>query len=495
MSSNEPRDDEILGRALSRAIETAEVEETPYDRSRIALRPLRRGASFWGISALATSAALVAIAIATVLATPASAPAAEQPTSPVSPSRGPVTPSPVATAVPSPAAPTIDRDRIYFARRDLPPIGVHINDMPRADADATSRIAHRISALLIDDTVTPPPDAFTARPARGTVTAVGDVKVTSDTVRIDLGVPTANGDWNVPDLDAVPLRQQIVYTATEEAGIRYVIVTQNGGQPARIGSFSLGSPISREDVSGYPRVSQQLMGESWPAECGPTPCPTVATARLSNSYSVDAVGRGVARFEVRIESGQTTGSVNLDIRQGDERKSPWAGKYILELDVRGADPKQGVEIVDRAPLRSVRTGGLGDVATYELALDDLRPWRVVITGDRIIIDIGGVQPLVTGTVLVYAPSRGDTLGRQFTVSGLSRTFEATTAWRVRDLSQRIVASGVSTATRGTSQLWGLYQFTVQLPSSVGGPVTLEVYWQSPRDGTDTDVVQVPLMIR
>jgi len=283
--------------------------------------------------------------------------------------------------VPSPTAPTIDRDRIYFARRDLPPIGVHINDMPRADADATSRIAHRISALLIDDTVTPPPDAFTARPARGTVTAVGDVKVTSDTVRIDLGVPTANGDWNVPDLDAVPLRQQIVYTATEEAGIRYVIVTQNGGQPARIGSFSLGSPISREDVSGYPRVSQQLMGESWPAECGPTPCPTVATARLSNSYSVDAVGRGVARFEVRIESGQTTGSVNLDIRQGDERKSPWAGKYILELDVRGADPKQGVEIVDRAPLRSVRTGGLGDVATYELALDDLRPWRVVITGE------------------------------------------------------------------------------------------------------------------
>ena len=493
MNTNEPRDDEILGRALSRAIETLDAEETPYERSRLAVRPRKSGASFWGISALAASAALAAVAVATVFATPASAPAAERPTSPVSSPRGPVTPTPVATAVPSPAAPTIDRDRIYFARRDLPPIGVHISDM-RADADPASRIARRISALLIEDTVTPPPDAFTARPGRGTVTAVGDVKITNDTVRIDLGV-TGNGDWNVRGLDAVPLRQQIVYTATEEAGIRYVIVTQNDGQPAQIGPFSLGSPISREDVSGYTRVSPQLMGESWPAECGPTPCPTAATARLASSYSVDTVGRGVARFEVRIESGQIAGTIDLGITQGDERKAPWTGKYILELNVRGTDPKQGIEIVDRAPLRSVRTGMLDGVARYEIALDDLRPWRVVMTGDRIILDIGGAQPLVSDTVTVYSPSRGETVGRQFTVGGVSRTFEATTAWRVRDLSQRIVASGVTTATRGTSQIWGLYQFAVQLPSSVSGPVTLEVYWQSPRDGTDTGLVQVPLIIR
>jgi len=492
MKTNEPRDDEILGRALSRAIETLDAEETPYERSRLAVRPLKSGASFWGISALAASAALAAIAVATVLATPASPPAAERPSSTLSLSPAPVTSSP-ATAQPSPTAPTIDRDRIYFARRDLPPIGVHISDM-RADADLASRIARRMAALLIEDSVTPPPDAFTARPGRGTVTAVADVKITNDIVRIDLGV-TGNGDWNVRGVDAVPLRQQIVYTATEEAGIRYVVITQNGGQPAQIGPFSLGSPMSREDVSGYTRVSPQLMGESWPAECGASPCPTAATARLASSYSVDTVGRGVARFEVRIESGQTTGTVNLDIRQGDERKTPWTGKYILELNVRGTDPKQGIEIVDRAPLRSVRTGMLDGVATYEIALDDLRPWRVVMTGDRIILDIGGAQPLVSDSVAVYSPSRGETVGRQFTVGGVSRTFEATTAWRVRDLSQRIVATGVTTATRGTSQIWGLYQFAVQLPSSVSGPVTLEVYWQSPRDGTDTGLVLVPLIIR
>src|SRR5207249_5902409 len=40
--TNERRDDEIIGRALSRAIETIDVNQTPYERSRIAAAPPRR---------------------------------------------------------------------------------------------------------------------------------------------------------------------------------------------------------------------------------------------------------------------------------------------------------------------------------------------------------------------------------------------------------------------------------------------------------------------
>ena len=492
MSGNEGRDDEILGRALSRAIETVEVNETPYEGSRIAMPPVKRGLPLWRLTALA---ALVAIAVTLAsVALPATGPVADQPTPTAAVIHTPAatvvaTPTPAAT----PAPPTIDRDRIYFARRDLPPVGVHISEMPLGDA--SKRITRRMAALLIEDTVTPPPGAFTARPARGTVTAIVDVRITTDTVTIDLGVPTGTGDWNVRDVDAVPLRQQIVYTATEEAGIRYVIVTQNGGQPARIGSFSLGTPLSREEVSGYTRVSPGFVSEGWVVECAPGPCPSPATARLSNSYSVDAIGRGVVRFEVRIDSGQTSGSVDINVRSNDETRAPWTGKYTLEIDVRGTEAKQGLEIIDRSPLRSIRSGANGGTATYELGLDDLRPWRVVISSDRVIVDIGGTQALISGTVAVYAPSRGDTVDRQFTVTGLSRTFEATTAWRVRDLSQRVVAQGATTASRGTSNIWGTYQFVAQVPSTVTGPVTLEVYWASPRDGTDMDVVQVPLTVR
>jgi hypothetical protein len=114
--------------------------------------------------------------------------------------------------------------------------------------------------------------------------------------------------------------------------------------------------------------------------------------------------------------------------------------------------------------------------------------------DRIVVDIGGFATSLSDTVAVYSPKPGDA-GRQFTVSGLSRTFEATTAWRVVDSARRVLAEGHTTASRGTSAVWGTYQISVQLPANASGNVTLEVYWASPRDGADTGLVQVPLVAR
>ena len=86
MKTNEPRDDEILGRALSRAIETAEVQETPYDGSRIALRPLKRGTSFWRVAALAATIVVAGALGSTLLDRPATdEPVAQQPSPTVAP--------------------------------------------------------------------------------------------------------------------------------------------------------------------------------------------------------------------------------------------------------------------------------------------------------------------------------------------------------------------------------------------------------------------------
>ena len=51
------QNDEILGRALARAIETQQVNEVPYEKSRIAIRPARRGFPIW--QALGAVAVLV----------------------------------------------------------------------------------------------------------------------------------------------------------------------------------------------------------------------------------------------------------------------------------------------------------------------------------------------------------------------------------------------------------------------------------------------------
>jgi geranylgeranyl diphosphate synthase type I len=53
--TDEPRDDEILGRALARAIETQTVRETPYAASRIAARPTPRGFSLWQLAGAAAA--------------------------------------------------------------------------------------------------------------------------------------------------------------------------------------------------------------------------------------------------------------------------------------------------------------------------------------------------------------------------------------------------------------------------------------------------------
>ncbi len=101
---------------------------------------------------------------------------------------------------------------------------------------------------------------------------------------------------------------------------------------------------------------------------------------------------------------------------------------------------------------------------------------------------------ISDSIAVCEPTRGAAVGRQFTVRGLSRTFEATTSWRLRDRSRAVVANGFATASSAGPQ-WGNFEFQVQLPASVSGDVTLELYWASPRDGSDQGLVIVPLSVR
>jgi hypothetical protein len=488
MKTDEPRDDEILGRALSRAIETSDVSETPYDRSRIGSRPAKRGTSFWRVAALAASIVVAGALGSTLLERPASDPSVgQQPT----PSVGP-THTQAATATPTPQPNAIDHDRIYFARDGLPPVSVHA-DRAHSDGPADKRVALRIAQLLIEDPgVRPPAGASDARPPRGAVIRVAGVTLDGDLATVDLTVPDG---WKVAGSAATSaLVQQIVYTATEEPGIRRVLITQNGGKPGTIDQLVWTKALTREDVSGYGTEKDEAVSEDQSRPCAPT-CPSPSPAVLSNNWSVDTFALGVARFIVQVDSGDwqsfaAAGHDTIDV------KNPAWSKYMITLEVGGGETKPGLEIVDRSPLRSIQSVTGGGKTIYALALDDQRPWRVALLSnpDRIVVDIGGFATSLSDTVAVYSPKPGDS-GRQFTVSGLSRTYEATTQWRVVDAARREVASGFTTASRGTSAVWGTYQISVQLPATVSGNVTLEVYWGSPRDGSAVGLVQVPLTVR
>ncbi|MEP6693666.1 MAG: Gmad2 immunoglobulin-like domain-containing protein [Chloroflexota bacterium] len=503
MISNEPRDDEILGRALSRAIETAEVKETPYESSRIAARASKRGTSFWRVAALAASIVIAGALGSTLFDRPAiDGPVAQQPTPSVRPTTVPASATPgSASSTPEPNA--IDHQRVFVANVEgLPPTSQHLNSVlgkcagcapgiTGVPTTAEDRIRSRLNSLnrAFSGLATTPldVDVKTVYPA--------SVRINGDTATVDYVLPS--GGWPMRGAAAsLAWERQLVYTATEEPGIRRVLFTQSG-KPMQVDQIVMDKPLSRDDVSGYAPVTNETITEDQSRPCAPT-CPTPSPARLSNNYSVDSVARGVARFVVQVDSGDwesfTVGRASADSM--DNLNTPWTSKYALQIKVKGTEIKPGLEIIDQSPLRAIQSVTTGGSTTYVLALDDQRPWRVAVltSPDRIVVDVGGDPSTINKTIAVYSPKPGGS-GRQFTLVGLSRTFEATTAWRVIDLAQRVLASGNTTASRGTSAVWGTYQVSVQLPPTASGNLTLEVYWASPRDGSDMDVVQVPLTVR
>jgi hypothetical protein len=378
---------------------------------------------------------------------------------------------------------------MYLGRIGLPPVGFHIV-MPAAAVTREARIAARITSLpaLRPDAAPPGTRNFLWDGSfRGGV----NVTISGDLATVDL---LLNAPW--PSLEVggdVGIVQQLVYTATEEPGIRAVLFTHDRGQQLRIGAFDLSQPLTRENVSGYRRVDPSFLGEQWPLVCSPAPCSSQPIL-LSSSHSVDYVAMGVTRFTIQVDSGQPP-SFTIEPAKTDDSVTTWAGKYVLRIDIAGVEARPGLSIVERSPLRSVRSQVDAGHTTYELALDDLRPWRVVMLKDpqRIVIDLGGYPSSISDTIAVYSPAPGDPPVRQFTVNGLAITFEANLSWRVRDNAQRVVASGTTTASIGTTRQWGTFQFPVQVSGSVTpGDLWLEVYSVSPANGTEQGLVRVQL---
>ena len=93
--SDERQDDEILGGALGRAIETIEVNETPYERSRFATTPSRRLLGPWQLGS-GVAAVILALAFGLWLTWPNGT---------QEPAAGSLKPAPTTTASPQVATP------------------------------------------------------------------------------------------------------------------------------------------------------------------------------------------------------------------------------------------------------------------------------------------------------------------------------------------------------------------------------------------------------
>ncbi len=105
-------------------------------------------------------------------------------------------------------------------------------------------------------------------------------------------------------------------------------------------------------------------------------------------------------------------------------------------------------------------------------------------------------PLVSskGTITVSEPATGDQLASPVMISGEATVFEATLLYRVITSSGKVLAEGQTTATAGAPQK-GTFKVDVPFEApyyAEGGFV--EVFERSPKDGTISDIVRVPVSI-
>ena len=493
--SDERRDDEIIGRALSRAIETIDVKGTPFERSRIATAPARR--SIFGLWQIATAAAAIvlALAIGSWLTRPTDGQpgVAASPTASVGATTGPTTtpaPTPAETVAPVPTG--LDHQRIYFARDGQPPISAHIESTGVPPAPEP-RIQLRLSSLLSATQL--PSGSFSAFSSRTTV-GMNSVSVNGDTVAVDFRVN--GGDWGIRgSAQGLAAVQQLVYTATEEPGIRRVLITQNGGQKVTIDQLIVDKPLAREDVFGYTSIGS--IGKDQGITWGGDDSVAHVGARLVSATSDGS--RVVVKVEGRDPNGKVADlpSFSAWLEQADDQALT-NGKYGLyvELQWNGGGNSNGaadLTIYDQTPLRTVTTNGSN---VFRIELDDARPWRAYMpTQSQLVIEIGGDPRATSDRIAVTAPKPGAIAnsGADLTVTGSARVFEANVVWRVLDSTGKAVANGHFLASLGSSPVWGTFNTKIAMPANVRGNLTLELYEASARDGSAQGVVQIPLSVR
>ena len=488
--TNERQDDEIIGRALSRAIETIDVNQTPYERSRVATVPARR--SVFGLWQIATGVAAIvlALAIGSWLTRPTEGQpgVAASPTAPASPipSVAPTASAVIATGVPT---------WVYFPRDGLAPVGAFVTGYPANSSSRENAITTRIASLRrvvpgeIPSGSTNP--LASAAPLQGGSSTFGlSIRIQGDlaTVEFDL-----SSGWGVHgSAQSQALLQQLVYTITEEPGINRALITEKGKPHAVIDQLVVDKPLTREDVSGY-----TSRGSVDPLQIGGAS----TAAKLSTNYSVDSLAPGLARFVITLDYGASGGSVTDPEFSATliPSTNETTGKAELEITVpNGSDTATTATQVDRSPLRWIAAGKSNSfrAQVYRLGLDDQRPWRAIVLSNptRIVIDIGGVPQATSDSVAVYSPRAGTTTGRTVNVSGAARAFEAHVNWRIKDSAGREVGNGFMSASI-FGPTWGTFDTSVTIPANVSGNVTLEVFWPSPKDGTELGLVQIPLAVR
>lgn len=127
----------------------------------------------------------------------------------------------------------------------------------------------------------------------------------------------------------------------------------------------------------------------------------------------------------------------------------------------------------------------GLFGTVVVAKGERDPSTLVVVAE--IVDVPSSQNL-----MVASPASGATVTSPLVVSGFGRVFEQTFNWRVKDAAGTVLDQGIAMTDAREVGWFGPFTFEVFLPAMTETAFTLEVLDYSAKDGSEQDLVSVPL---
>lgn len=106
----------------------------------------------------------------------------------------------------------------------------------------------------------------------------------------------------------------------------------------------------------------------------------------------------------------------------------------------------------------------------------------------------GLPNIPQTNISVDSPRSNDTIISPILVRGQARVFENNVSLRVKYSDGRPILTDFTTADAPDIGQFGQFEATLFLPKLDNKNIILEVYWTSPKDGADLDVISIPLTV-
>jgi len=110
------------------------------------------------------------------------------------------------------------------------------------------------------------------------------------------------------------------------------------------------------------------------------------------------------------------------------------------------------------------------------------------------VDNFKVAPASSENVTVNLPLTGSVVTNPIHVVGEARVFENVISWRIKDDSGKILNSGTSETAALDMGQFGHFDFWLTVPKVSSPNIVLEVFQASAKDGSDQDLVSIPLTL-